>query len=54
MLEPNAYRRFDAANGIDQRATIVGIRGTKKWEFWYQSFNHGGQDKHMISVTKLN
>jgi len=54
MLEPGAYRKFDALNGVDIHATIIGVRGGKSWEFWYQQTNHAAREaKHMISVTKL-
>jgi len=52
MLLPENYRRVDDDNFIDHRATTVGIRKGRKWEFWYQKFQAGG-DRHMMAVMKI-
>lgn len=46
-LQPRHYRNV-GDDGVDERATMIGVRTDGAWQFWYQHYNFGD------GVTMLN
>ena len=53
-VQPRHYRMFDMETGVEQRATILGVRkGNGRWEFWFQTVQSDLADKRILKVQQF-